>query len=256
MKEPSKSPDTNMKILFYNIGYGTCLNGSWRHYFLKLWRYLWTPVFNVKTISKGLKHIDADVVCLAEVDTGSIRNRFFNQAQRMAKWLNTPYYSSAPKYHPDSLFKYIPIARKQHDAILSKKPGKKIKHYLNHGTKKLVQEFVVDNISIFTVHLGLLRRKLREFQLKELEQLLKKCPRPFVLCGDFNIFKGLGEIDSFIEDTGATLVDIPASFPSFKPDKHLDLFITSPDLEIMEAGVIPIQSSDHLPVWVEIGKKR
>ena len=48
IKNTNKSK--NMKILFYNIGYGTGLNGSWRQYLLKQWRYLWTPLFSMKKI--------------------------------------------------------------------------------------------------------------------------------------------------------------------------------------------------------------
>lgn len=195
---------------------------------------------------------EIDVLCLAEVDAGSIRNRFFSQVKKIAFLLNMPYYSSAPKYHPKSFFKFIPLMRKHHDAIVSRLDGENIRHYLSQGTKKLIQEFIVNNTSIFTVHLSLLRNSLRQKQLKEIGEVMNNCPRPHILCGDFNIYKGLGEIQSFLKRTGMKLVDLPASFPSFKPKKHLDLFFVSPDLEIKKSGVIQTVSSDHLPVWIEI----
>ncbi len=163
-----------------------------------------------------------------------------------------PYYSSAPKYHPKSFFKFIPLMRKQHDAIVSRLDGENIKHYLANGTKKLMQEFVVNNISIFTVHLGLLRKNLRQLQLKEISKIMKNCPRPHILCGDFNIYKGLGEIKTFLHETGMKLIDLPASFPSCKPKKYLDLFITSPNINVIGKGIIDTKCSDHLPVWIEI----
>lgn len=241
-----------MKILFYNIGYGTGLNGSWRQYLYKLWRYLWSPISNIKRISRLLKDKNIDILCLAEVDTGSIRQRFFSQLNIIADFLGFKYFKSFPKYHPKSLFRFIPLMRKQHDAILTRKKGKIVNHYLKNGTKKLIQELIVDNISIFTVHLSVLRSKLRRIQLEEMAKIIKKCKNPQVLCGDFNIFKGIQEIQAFIKETGLKIVDIPPSFPSCKPTKRLDLFFVSPKIEVNDFGVIADESSDHLPVWIEI----
>ncbi|MBN2087912.1 hypothetical protein JW758_06225 [Candidatus Peregrinibacteria bacterium] len=228
------------------------MNGSWRHYLTKQWRYLWAPIFNAGKIAKSLIKEEIDVLCLAEVDTGSIRNRFFSQVKKISFLLNMPYFTSAPKYHPKSFFKFIPLLRKHHDAIVSRLDGKNVKHYLSFGTKKLMQEFIVNNISIFTVHLSLLSKNIRKKQLKEIGEIMNKCPRSHILCGDFNIFYGLDEVKSFIKETGMQLVDLPASFPSYKPNRHLDLFFVSPDINIKKSGVIRTESSDHLPVWIEI----
>ena len=48
----------------------------------------------------------------------------------------------------------MPIMKKQHNGILSKKQGKVVNHYLKTGIKKLVIEYIVDDISIFIVHLS------------------------------------------------------------------------------------------------------
>ena len=204
-------------------------------------------------ISKFLKKQQADVICLAEVDTGSIRNRFFCQMKKMAKKLNFKYYSSASKYHPHSIFKFVPLIRKHHDAIISRIRGVKKKHYLKSGKSKLVQEYVVNNISVFTVHLGLLRKRLRRIQMKELSEILKKCPRSFVICGDFNIFNGLNELKTFLKEANVRRINIPASFPSCNPKRQLDLFLASPGINVLKFGAIKTEYSDHLPVWVKIG---
>ena len=126
------------------------------------------------------------------------------------------------------------------------------RYYLKSGVKKLVQEYIVNGISIFVVHLAVIRRKLRQRQLEELRGILKTCPRPLILCGDFNIHNGLQEIKSFLCTTGLRLVELPATWPSCNPRKYFDLFFTSPGIKIKNAGVVKSEYSDHLPVWVEI----
>lgn len=241
-----------MKILFYNIAYGTGLNGSWKQYLLKVWRFLWLPSSHARKITQLLKKQGADVLCLVEVDGGSLRNRFHCQAEKIAEDLNFNFYCKQSKYHPKSIWQSIVFFRKQHDAILSRINGEFKCHYLKSGMKKLVQEYIVNGISIFVVHLAVARQKIRRNQLKELSDILKTCPRPFVLCGDFNIQNGIREVEFFSRETGLQLVDLPATWPSCNPKKHFDLFFTSPGVKIKDAGVIKSECSDHLPIWVEI----
>ena len=241
-----------MKILLYNIAYSTGLKGSLRDYFLKFWRYLWARKKTLKKIAEFLQEQKADIVCLLEIDAGSIRNRFQSQVKMLADRLFCPFYFSKPKYHPRSINRLIPTIRKQHDAILSMKKGYHRVHYFRKGTKKLIQEFIVENISIFLVHLSLLRKKLRKSQLKELTKILKKCPREYIICGDFNIFKGLAEIQDFVKENNLYLVKKQATFPSIKPRKQLDLILAKDTVAVKDSGVVQVPYSDHLPVWVEI----
>ena len=241
-----------MKILLYNIAYSTGLKGSLRDYFLKFWRYLWARRKTLKKITEFLGEQNADIVCLLEIDGGSIRNRFKSQAKMLADKLSFPFYFSKPKYHPRSINRLIPTIRKQHDAILSMKKGHHRVYYFGRGTKKLIQEFTVENISIFLVHLSLLRKKLRKSQLKELTKILKNCPREYIVCGDFNIFKGLSEIRTFIKENNLNLARKQATFPSIKPKRQLDLILAKDTLDVKDSGVVQVPYSDHLPVWVEI----
>lgn len=241
-----------MKIVLYNIGYGTGLKGSLKDYFLKFWRYVWAPQHTIKKIARLLKCQKADVVCLLETDIGSIRARWKSQVKDMALKLSSKFTHHHSKYPPTSWYASLPFFRHQHDAILSQVAGKVIPHYLTSGLKNLVQEFVVGNVSIFVVHLGLLRSKLRKNQLHELTQILKKCPRKYLVCGDFNIFDGLEEIADFLKENTLKLVQKTATFPAFRPKRMLDLILACKDLPIKACGVLKSPHSDHLPVWVEI----
>ena len=241
-----------MKIVLYNMAYGTGLNGSWRQYIFKCRRFFWLPFFHMRKITNLLKNQRADVLCLVEVDGGSVRNRFRCQAKKIAKKLGFDFWFKKSKYHPKSLLRFLPFTRGNYDAIISKTKGDMKIHYLNSGLKKLVQEFIVGDFSIFTVHLCVLRKNIRQLQLIELGEIIKKCPRPFVICGDFNIFKGLDEVKSFIEKNGLKLIHTPKTFPSCNPKKHLDLFIAKENVNIKDSGVLDVPYSDHLPVWVQV----
>lgn len=243
-----------MKIIFYNMAYGTGLNGSWRQYLLNIWRFLWLPFKAFKQIAQTLRKEKADVICLAEVDGGSFRNRFRCQAKALSSRLKLPFFKTKTKHHPWSIWRYLLMTHKHHDAILSKKKGKIKYHHLKTGIERLVQEFVIDDVSIFTVHLAVLSKKARRKQMKELAKILKNCPRPKVLCGDFNFHKGIDEVKEFLKETKLKLAHAPKSFPSFKPSRAIDLFLTSSELKIKEAGTINVDHSDHLPVWIKLKK--
>jgi endonuclease/exonuclease/phosphatase family metal-dependent hydrolase len=241
-----------MKILLHNIAYGTGLNGSWKQYFFKVWRYFWLPLYSGRCLLRTLKKQNADIYCLLEVDAGSLRNRYRSQVKKLAKVLSCDYSYSRLKYSMRSIWRFFVFFRRQHDAILSKMKGEYRYHYLRSGMKKLVQEYVVNGISVFAVHLAVLGRMIRRKQLEQLSQILKKCPRPFVLCGDFNIHKGLKEVRAFSQEMELKLVELPATWPSCNPKKHFDLFFISNGIKLRNADVVKTECSDHLPVWIEI----
>ncbi len=236
------------------MAYGTGLNGSWKQYVMNIWRFVWLPFKAIRQITHVLKKEKADVICLAEVDGGSFRNRFRCQAKALSKKLKLPFFKTKAKHHPWSIWHYMAMIRKHHDAIISRRKGRMKYYHLKSGMERLVQEFIVDGVSIFTVHLAVLSEKVRQKQMQELAEILKNCPRPHVLCGDFNFHKGIHEVKSFLKRTKMKLVETPMTFPSFKPDRTIDLFLTSPDVEIKEAGIIDVDHSDHLPVWIKLKK--
>jgi len=238
--------------MFYNIAYCSGLNGSWKQYLSQTWRFFWLPNKARGKIIDILEKEGPDVICLAEVDSGSFRNRFHSQAKQLAKKLLFPFFYTQTKYRHWSVWQCMSLIRKQCDAILSKREGELVRHELHSGMKKLVQEYIVDDISIFTVHLAVLSKRVRKKQLRELALILADCPRPYVLCGDFNIHKGLKELEEFIHLTGLRRLIKEPTFPSISPKRYLDLFLASPTIKVIQSGVVDVDYSDHLPVWVEI----
>jgi endonuclease/exonuclease/phosphatase family metal-dependent hydrolase len=241
-----------MKILVYNIAYSTGLKGSLPGYLANFWRYLvWAPKKNFRNLVGFLGQQNADIVCLLETDSGSFRNRFVSQSKTLAERLSYPHWWSASKYGPRSPLRHLPTFRRQEDAVLSRIESEMKVHYLKNGGKKLVQELIVQGVSLFVVHLAL-RPSLRARQLVEMTQLLKQCPRSHLVCGDFNIFKGLHEVQEFIRENQLTLVQTKATFPSIRPKVLIDLILASEGINVKATGAPHALLSDHLPVWVEI----
>lgn len=198
-----------------------------------------------------LRSEHADIICLLEADAGSLRNRFQSQILEIVRGLGLPFYKSFCKYGSESFWANAPIFRANQNSILSRKKGTIIPHYLKSGMKRLIEEYRIDGMSLFVVHLGL-RKKARKKQLKGLTAILKKCARPAIVCGDFNILGGLKELDQFLKENGLKLIECKPSFPAARAKLRLDLFLASKGIRVRQSGVVHSELSDHLPVWIEI----
>ena len=131
-------------------------------------------------ITRFIKSVDPDVVGLIEIDTGSIRSRKVNQAEKIAADLgmNTSYET---KYGEKSFNQMLPIVRKQGNAFMAapRVHGEKF-HYFDTGIKRLIIELEMDDFAIFLVHLSLKYRH-RHLQLRRLYDLIQETSKPVVV---------------------------------------------------------------------------
>ena len=201
-----------------------------------------------------LKEQCPDIICLAEVDHGSFRNRFRSQAKALGRRIGIKYVESASKYGRFSMLHLLAIIGRQHDAILTNLEGELRRHYFSRGIQRLYFEFLTQGVSVFVVHLAVFRKKMRRRQLRELAERIRKCPRPYVLCGDFNVHGGVAELEEFLEKTKASLIKTDMTYPSHRPNRTIDLFFHGPGIRVKAAGTINVHFSDHLPVWMEFEK--
>ena len=119
--------------------------------------------------------------------------------------------------------------------------------------KKLVYEIeLTKDISVLLSHFAL-RKRARHRQLRELQHLIQR-RKHVILCGDFNIFDGLHELEDFIEECGLTIVNTlkDVTFPAAHPLKALDLFLCSSGMKIEDLRVLHPKASDHLPVLLKV----
>jgi len=200
-------------------------------------------------ITTFIKSVDPDIVGLVEVDTGSIRSRMVNQAEKIASELgmNTSYET---KYGEKSLNKLLPIVRKQGNAFLAaaRVHGEKF-HYFDTGIKRLIIEMEMEHYAIFLVHLSLKYRH-RHLQMRTLYDLIAVTEKPVIVAGDFNTFWGENEIYLFMKAAGlksANAESLP-TYPSRSARKELDFILYQDGITVNHFEVPQVRHSDHLPL--------
>jgi endonuclease/exonuclease/phosphatase family metal-dependent hydrolase len=237
-----------MRLLLYNIRYAVG-GGASMHMPLPGAGYVLGNQSVLPDITKFIKSVDPDIVGLIEVDTGSIRSRKVNQAEKLASDLgmNTSYET---KYGEKSFNKLLPIVRKQGNAFMAaRRVHGETFHYFDTGIKRLIIELEMERYAIFLVHLSLKYRH-RHLQLRHLYDLIMRTEKPVVVAGDFNTFWGENEIYLFMKAAGLTSAnkDSLPTYPSRSPRKELDFILYQDGIDVTGFEVPSVRLSDHLPL--------
>ncbi|MFO1394233.1 MAG: endonuclease/exonuclease/phosphatase family protein [Steroidobacteraceae bacterium] len=237
-----------MRFLLYNIRYATGTGAAF-HLPVPGAGYLRSNPRVLEGITRFIKSADPDIVGLVEVDTGSIRTGGVNQAESIAQSLG--HYSTYQcKYGTNSLNTLVPIVNKQANAFLAapRVEGERF-HYFDTGIKRLIIELELDELCVFLVHLSLKFRH-RQTQLRHLFELVRACPKPVIVAGDFNTFWGEHEMALFMEAAGlrsANRERLP-SWPARRPRMELDFILHTRDIEVDAFSVADVTWSDHRPL--------
>ena len=237
-----------MRLLLYNIRYAVG-GGASMHMPLPGAGYVLGNKDVLPEITRFIKSVDPDIVGLIEVDTGSIRSRKVNQAEKIASDLgmNTSYET---KYGSKSLNQMLPIVRKQGNAFMAapRVHGEKF-HYFDTGIKRLIIELEMEDVAVFLVHLSLKYRH-RHLQLRRLYDLIEETKKPVIVAGDFNTFWGENEIYLFKKAAGLMSANTEgiSTYPSRAPRKELDFILHQQGIEVTGFEVPQVRHSDHLPL--------
>ncbi len=246
-----------MRLLVYNIAYGTGSPGGEAKRLLTAHRYLRTSGVHFRQIINLVYDLQPDMLGLVEVDSGSWRTAGKSHSDILNRLLNKQKIAapdSGSKYGPHSFLDRFPYLKSQTNALLTRTGSEVKQHYFTRGTKKLILERECEGVTVFLVHLGLSRR-VRTAQLDFLRELLPKDGRPFVLTGDFNTFRGeKKELTGFMQDLRLTNANASgdATYPAWKPLKQLDYILVSPQVQVGNFEVIPVEYSDHLPLIADL----
>ena len=238
----------DMRLLLYNIRYAVG-SGAGMHMPLPGVGYVLGGQNNLPEITQFIKSVDPDIVGLIEVDTGSIRSRMVNQAEKIASDLgmNTSYET---KYGEKSINQILPIVRKQGNAFMAAQRvhGERF-HYFDTGIKRLIIELEMEEFAVFLVHLSLKYRH-RHLQLRTLHDLIDATEKPVIVAGDFNTFWGENEIYLFLRASGLTSANVNSvpTYPSRSPRKVLDFILYQEGIRVTDFDVPDVRLSDHLPL--------
>lgn len=241
-----------MKLLIYNIAYGTGTPGGTARRLLTSHRYLYTNSEYFDHIAEFIDGVQPDVIGLLEVDNGSFRTNQINQVARLAERLNH-FHICDNKYGLNSPGRIMPIFRNQTNAIVTSNSNNNSRfHYFPRGFKKLIIEIAIDGIMLFLVHLSI-RKNTRAKQLAYLQEIVPH-DKPVIIAGDFNTFGGeqeLTNLKSTLQLFNPNIHQTP-SYPSWKPKHQLDYILCSKHIRVMSLTVPKVKLSDHLPLIAEI----
>jgi len=237
-----------MKFLLYNIRYGAGI-GRRFHLPVPYSGYFKPTNGHFKKILDFVKVVNPDIGGLIEVDFGSYRVERCNQAEVIARELDhQAIYQS--KSDETSMARKIPLLNKQGNAILTNQQIVDRRfHFLRDGVKRLVIEVELTEATIFLVHLSLKYRH-RQYQLNDLNDLIRKSSKPVIVAGDFNAFRGDRELRLFLAASGLVSANDAgkSSYPSRSPFMELDYIFHSPDIQSNGFKVPTVMLSDHAPL--------
>lgn len=237
-----------MRLLLYNIRYAVGAGAS-MHVPVPGAGYLLGNQTVLPDIIRFIQLQAPDIVGLIEVDTGSIRSRNVNQAEKIAAELGMNS-SFEIKYGEASINQMLPIIRKQGNAFLaSPRVHGETFHYFDTGIKRLIIQMEMEEFAVFLVHLSLKYRH-RHLQLRRLYDLINATEKPVIVAGDFNTFWGQNEIYLFMKAAGLRSANIDGlpSYPSRAPRKELDFILYQDGIDVTHFEIPHVRYSDHLPL--------
>lgn len=218
--------------------------------------------FRPERIVRILRHYEADVVLLQEVDEGAPRSRELNLAEELARSAGYPHFAlghnvslKKGRYGNATLSRF-PIARERNiDLSVAQS-------WIRRGCQHTSVQMDGRTLEVFNLHLGLSARE-RQQQIELLSRSHEfggmAAGTPMLVGGDFNDWRsllwptftnGFGfrcATDSKTGRRGAI-----ATYPSFSPQGGLDRIYFRGPLRLLTVRRCRLQvsrvASDHLPV--------
>jgi len=239
-----------LKLLSFNIQAGTT-TAKYRQYVTRSWRQVLPNnqrVSNLDAISELIA--DFDIVGLQEVDCGSLRSGFVNQAKYLAT------HAGFPSWTHQANRKVGVIAHAGNGMLSRHEPARTDEHRLPGaipGRGALVAQFGDARQALWVVVLHLaLGRRARLQQLRYIAHLISS-HRDVVVMGDLNAGPESREIEEFCDRAGLVLPrPRPQTFPSWRPQRAIDHILVSPSLKVSDYRALPSALSDHLPIAITV----
>ena len=128
-------PAQKFRILLFNVGYATALDGSIRDYLLRFYRYVYTPRQIVRKVRMAIYHLmqreQPDVCCFVEIHrrTGCVPHPHAYTCSDVDN-----------KYGAASVLRRLPFFRDNCNGFFAKGDLAFEKVYFRNGTKKLIYD--------------------------------------------------------------------------------------------------------------------
>lgn len=238
-----------LRLLSFNIQAGVDTK-RYHHYVTQSWKHVLPNRETLKNLNRIATRLEGyDLVGLQEVDAGSLRTGFLDQAEYLAQRARFPHWYRQVNrkigkisQHSNALLSHYAFT----DISEHKLPGLP-------GRGALIAKLGHKNnpLVICILHLALGRRA-RERQLAFVSELISDF-RHVIVMGDMNCDSNSSELRTLMFN--AELYH-PAkdmhTFPSWRPIRSIDHVLLSPTLSVSNISTLELPVSDHLPVHIEL----
>ena len=240
----------SLRLLSYNIHAATGIRRP-HHYVTYGWRHLLPDPWRRARLDRiGRMLSSYDIVSLQEIDAGSYRSQFLNQAEYIAS------HSEHPHWHLQVNRRYGRFAQ-QGIALLSRfRPYRIDEHILPGllpGRGATAGYFGAADcpLVVISAHLSLGYRSRRQ-QLDYLAAVAD-AHRYVVILGDFNCTEHqLLEHSGLVRAGMLPVLAFGGTFPAWRPQRNLDHILVSDTLQVTDVDVLSHDDSDHLPIAVTV----
>ena len=248
--QPQSGGARVLRLLSYNIQTGIATT-NFHRYLVQSWKHVLPYAGRVDNLDSIARLVsDFDVVGLQEVDAGSLRSGFINQAEYLADQAGFPYWhcqtnrnlGKLAQHSLGLLSRYRPREIREHK-LPGMIPGRGVL-WVRFGTGS-------HSLILLILHLALGRRaRLR--QLAFISELVNG-HRNVIMMGDLNCRSSSREMDLLMRSTHLC-EPTPGlnTFPSWRPYRNIDHILVSSSLRVQSVQVLNYLFSDHLPVAMEV----
>lgn len=246
---PGTARRRRLRLVSYNIQAGIAY-GGYRHYVTSVWKHVLPYAERQTNLERIASVLSAfDVVGLQEADSGSLRTGFVNQTEYLAARAGFPFW-----YHQTN--RRVGRMTEHSNGLLSRiRPRELSLHRLPglRGRGALLARFGSGpgSLAVFIMHLALGRRA-RMRQLGFLAELVNEYPHA-ILMGDLNCAVQSPELRRLFRNTR---LRVPAqelrTFPSWRPRRHIDHILVTPEIGVERSWIPECPYSDHLPIAMEV----
>ena len=239
-----------LSLLSYNIHVGV-RPAHYGHYLTRAWRHVLPGADMHDTLDRIAETMRGhDFVAVQEADAGSLRTRFVNQLEYLAKRAGFSHMGLTVTRdlrpvarHAMGYLSRWPVAREQAHVLPAFIPGRRALS-VHLGPE-------AGGLNLLLTHLSL-GRKDRHRQLDYLAQLVSH-NAPTVLLGDLNCDAEALRTHPALARSGFWVPHTtPMTFPSWQPRHSLDHILTTPHVEVHRIEALPHAFSDHLPIVAEV----
>ncbi|WP_025028293.1 endonuclease/exonuclease/phosphatase family protein [Caldalkalibacillus mannanilyticus] len=217
-----------LNVISYNIQYGKGQDG-------------WVDIH--RTIEK-LKSIEADIICLQEVERYSFRSGFQDQVDLIAKELNmnAVFYPSIAYpgiYYGNAIFSKYPIHSSRFFPLTSQKENRSL----------ILAEISLKNkqsIYVLNTHLGL-NKEERGRDVKNILDIMAFIHAPLILMGDLNSTPEQQEF--MLWNDHITKSNQGSKLQTYSHrDWQIDYIFFSAHFQVLNTSTYPSHVSDHYPI--------